>query len=298
MPTLRSTLILSIAIGQLSLIWPTVTLPFPPAAAFGKKEEKQALVDKEDKTDKEDGKAKKEKKEKKEKKIVLTEEEIEEEKAYMEHQAKLSATLKETKTPFGSQGMAQPDEKPSLVAPMTLPATSLRRSGAGRSLGDRLLASRLYLPGRLVMGHPAEFTLKGRPGHWAALAMADRDSGAKPIAGHAIRLGPDRKVVALGKIPASGVITLKIYSPVAGDLVGSSLYFEAATWPENDINTVEFAQTVTSEGGTNTHSSATNAVLVAEEGDRKRGVRIVPEAAMPILQRGSAGGVGLSSGKP
>jgi len=119
--------------------------------------------------------------------------------------------------------------------------------------------------------------------------MADRDTGAKPIAGHAVRLGPDRKVVALGKIPPSGVLTLKIWSPVEGDLIGQSLYFEAVTWPENDLNTVEFAQTITSEGQTNGSSTATNAVLVAAQPERKRGVRIVPEAAMPSYQRGSSG---------
>jgi hypothetical protein len=291
-----------------------------PAAAFGKKGnqdsdkadkpekgEKTDKADKSEKTAKSEKVAKPEKaekpekgekKEKKEKKVELTEEDIEAEKAFNEHQAALQAQLKEIKTPFGSAGDSIEEEKPQATAPMTLPANSMRRTLGGRSLSDRLLAPRLYLPGRLIMGHPAEFTIKGRPGHWAALAMADRDSGAKPIGGHTVRLGPDRKVVALGKIPASGVLALKMYSPVAGDLVGQSLYFEAAIWAEGDLSRVEFAQTVTSEGGTNTSSSATNAVMVASEGDRKRGVRIVPDSAVPMFQRANTGNVTLDSGKP
>jgi hypothetical protein len=204
--------------------------------------------------------------------------------------------LKEVKTPFGNQSEVE-EQKADPTAPMTLPATARQRS-LGRSLSDRLLASRLYLPGRLVIGHPAEFTIKGRPGHWVALAMADRDSGAKPINGHTIRLGPDRKVIALGKIPESGVLPLKIYAPVAGDLIGQSLYFEAAIWNENDLSHVEFAQTITSETQTNGSSTATNAVLVAAEGDHKRGVRIVPDSAVPMYQRANMGGVTLDSGKP
>lgn len=323
--------ILSIVISQLSLS-PLVSLVGSEAAfAFGKRQQDEASADaktdekgskadqtgKADKSDKtgkseKSGKAakaeklekseksekpeKSEKKEKKEKKVELTEEEIEEEKAYAEHQAKLQALLKEVKTPFGNQSAEVEEQKQDLSAPMTLPSTTKRT--LGRSLSDRLLASRLYLPGRLVIGHPAEFTIKGRPGHWVALAMADRDNGAKPISGHALRLGPDRKVIALGKIPESGVLALKIYAPVAGDLIGQSLYFEAAIWKENDLNNVEFAQTITSEAQTNTSSSATNAVLVAAEGDRKKGLRIVPDSAVPMYQRANMGGVTLDSGKP
>jgi hypothetical protein len=273
----------------------------------GNKSEKTSKADKSENSEKSEksGKAekpekaakgeKKEKKEKKEKTVELTEEEIEAEKAYAEHQAKLQALLKEVKTPFGNQAETE-EQKPDPNAPMTLPATTRQRT-LGRSLSDRLLASRLYLPGRLVIGHPAEFTVKGRPGHWVALAMADRDSGAKPINGHAIRLGPDRKVIALGKIPESGVLALKIYAPVAGDLIGQSLYFEAAIW-KDDLSHVEFAQTITSEAQTNSSSSATNAVLVAAEGDKKRGVRIVPDSAVPMYQRANMSGVTLDSGKP
>ena len=255
---------------------------------------KSGKNEKPEKTAKAEKPEKKEKKEKKEKIVELTEEEIEAEKAYAEHQAKLQALLKEVKTPFGNQSETE-EQKPDPNAPMTLPAATRQR--LGRSLSDRLLASRLYLPGRLIIGHPAEFTVKGRPGYWVALAMADRDSGAKPINGHAIRLGPDRKVIALGKIPESGVLPLKIYAPVAGDLIGQSLYFEAAIW-KDDLSHVEFAQTITSEAQTNNSSSATNAVLVAAEGDRKRGVRIVPDSAVPMYQRANMSGVTLDSGKP
>jgi len=256
------------------------------------KAEKTAKADKPEQATKAD---KPEKKEKKEKKVELSEEDIEAEKAYAEHQAKLQALLKEVKTPFGNQSEVE-EQKTDPTAPMTLPATARQR--LGRSLSDRLLASRLYLPGRLVIGHPAEFTIKGRPGHWVALAMADRDSGAKPINGHKIRLGPDRKVIALGKIPESGVLPLKIYAPVAGDLIGQNLYFEAAIWNENDLSHVEFAQTITSETQNNGSSSTRNAVLVAAEGDHKRGVRIVPDSAVPMYQRANMSGVTLDSGKP
>jgi len=298
--------ILSIVISQLSLS-PLASLVGSEAAfAFGKRQQDEASAEskadekaskgaKAEKSEKSEKAEKPEKKEKKEKKVELTEEEIEEEKAYAEHQAKLQALLKEVKTPFGNPAEVE-EKKQDLSAPMTLPTTARRT--LGRSLSDRLLASRLYLPGRLVIGHPAEFTVKGRPDHWVALAMADRDSGAKPISGHTLRLGPDRKVIALGKIPESGVLTLKIYAPVAGDLIGQSLYFEAAIWKEGDLNNVEFAQTITSEAQTNTSSSATNAVLVAAESDRKKGLRIVPDSAVPMYQRANMGGVTLDSGKP
>ena len=216
MASASRTFVLSIVISQMALICPLVSVKLlslsiggPAAFAFGKhsqaeksekseKAEKSEAADKADKPDKavkaekaekpdkSEKSDKKEKKEKKEKVVELTEEEIEEEKAYAEHQAKLQALLKEVKTPFGNQSAETEEQKADLAAPMTLPATSRRTFG--RSLSDRLLASRLYLPGRLVIGHPAEFTIKGRPGYWVALAMADRDTGAKPIGGHTVRL--------------------------------------------------------------------------------------------------------------
>ncbi|MFX5656415.1 hypothetical protein ABTE24_19780, partial [Acinetobacter baumannii] len=83
----------------------------------------------------------------------------------------------------------------------------------------------------MSLGKVAEFTVKGKPGQWVALAMADKDSGAKPVFGHKLRLGSDRKLVAVAKIPEnSDVVKLLVETPIQGDLVGSNLYFEAALW--------------------------------------------------------------------
>ncbi len=125
--------------------------------------------------------------------------------------------------------------------------------------------------------------------------MADRDSGAKPIYGRNLRLGPDRKVVALGKIPEGGVLSLKYFAPVEGDLIGQSLYFEAALWPDGKPEAVEIAQTVSSEA----QSEKTNGILVTADSDKKKGVRLVPDSAIPPSQRSlGGGGATLDSGKP
>jgi hypothetical protein len=58
---------------------------------------------------------------------------------------------------------------------------------------------------------------------------------------NAIRLGSDRKVVAIGQIPESGILVLNIETPIEGDLIGLSLYFEAATWSQSDMSDVEIA---------------------------------------------------------
>jgi hypothetical protein len=100
--------------------------------------------------------------------------------------------------------------------------------------------------------------------------------------------------VALGKIPEAGVLALNAYCPVAGDLVGSNLYFEATVWPEGNLDKAELAQTISSES----QAASTNAILVAEEADKKKGVRIVPDSAMPMYQRAAAGATTLDSGKP
>jgi len=103
-------LVISLILSQTPLLWPTALVS--PAHAFGKHSKDAEETE---------PAAKKEKKEKKEKE--LTPEEIEEEKAYMEHQAKLVTLLKEVKTPFGSQGAVEDQARPDPGAPMTLPAT-------------------------------------------------------------------------------------------------------------------------------------------------------------------------------
>lgn len=267
----------------------------PDKADKKKKKEKKSKSEKQDDSAKQEtgdsekaDKPEKAEKEKKSKKDEPTQEELEAEKAYKEYQDNLSTLLKQVKTPFSLVDKNDQEASGTSALTLTLP------NRGHRSLQDRLLAPRLYLPGRLVLGKPAQFTVKGRPGYWAALAMADRNSGAKPIMGQPLRLGPDRKVVALGKIPEAGVLALNAYCPVAGDLVGANLYFEATVWPEGNLDKAELAQTISSES----QAASTNAILVAEEADKKKGVRIVPDSAMPMYQRAATGATTLDSGKP
>jgi len=226
--------------------------------------------------------------------------------------------VKTMPTPFSAPSAAADSAAPSASGRL-VPGTGLKLSlgqatspaGAGsastssathsllsrlphRSLSDRLVSSRLYLPGRMILGKPAEFTIKGKPGSSVALAMADKDAGAKPIYEHRIRLGADRKVVSVGKIPDSGVIELVIETPIQGDLVGQYLFFEAALWTQPDFSDLEIAAPVTSEG----QVGIQNGVLIAAEAEQKRGLRFVPDSAVPLLQRDLPSGHTLDSGRP
>ena len=165
-----------------------------------------------------------------------------------------------------------------------------------RTLASRLLPPRVYLPGRLVIGSTAQFIIKGRPGYWVALAMADRNKGAKPIRGQLVHLGADRKVVALGKIPPSGVLTLIIDTPIEGDLIGQPLYFEAALWSQSDFSDMELAAPVASEQTATRRGERDNGVVVAGEPSHKRGIRIVPDGtvSLPSMQNASS----MDSGRP
>jgi len=194
------------------------------------------------------------------------------------------------KTPFGLDTSKTESTSQDLgeMAPIGLTSPASQR----RTLSQRLSQSRLYLPEKMQLGRTAEFTVKGRAGNWVAIAMADKNSGAKEIANHPIRLGSDRKVVAIGQIPESGVLVLNIETPIQGDLVGLSLYFEAATWSKPDMSDVEIAATVPSEG----QSKDSNGVLIAAEPDQKKGIRIVPDSTMPSQR--NAGHNGLETGKP
>lgn len=164
-----------------------------------------------------------------------------------------------------------------------------------RSLSEKLVPSRLYLPGRMVIGKTAEFIVKGKPGSHVAIAMADKNGGAKPVLGRAIRLGADRRLVTLGTIPDTGVLGLYIETPIQGDLIGQKLYFEAALWTKKDMSDIEIAATVPSES----ESSTDNSVLVGAEFTPKRGIRIVQDNAVPMSQRdASSTAATLGSGKP
>ena len=196
--------------------------------------------------------------------------------------------LKTVLTPFGST--QQQSEQTNELSPMSIHSDS----PLSRSLANRLLPPRVYLPGRMTLGQTAEFIIKGKAGSWAALAMADKNSGAKPIYGHELHLGADRKVVSLGKIPEGGVLSLVIDTPIQGDLIGDCWYFEAAIWSKPDFSDVELAAPVQSESTAAQRSPHANGVLVAAEPDHKRGVRFVPDVALPLQMQSKS----LDSGRP
>lgn len=208
--------------------------------------------------------------------------------------------IKTMKTPF-TAGSSQDGDNQSSAADggelgsisLTPGPSKLSQLRSRSSLSDRLIPNRLFLPERMVLGQATKFTIKGRPGSKVAIAMADRPNGAKPIQGHDIRLGPDRKVVAVGHISNSGVVELYIETPIEGDLIGQQLFFEAALWSKDDMSDVEFCQMVSPANTT----EQTNGVIVAQQAlEKKRGVRIVPDSAMPLMLR--QGTPSLSSGQP
>jgi hypothetical protein len=199
--------------------------------------------------------------------------------------------LKTMHTPFGASDGQQRNDSSSALEPLSLQARS------GNSLSTRLIPQRLYLPGRLVIGSTAEFIIRGKPGSWAALAMADKNTGAKPIYGHMLHLGPDRKVVSLGQIPETGVLSLTIDTPIEGDLIGLPLYFEAAIWSRPDFTDMELATPVPSESTAAQAQKYDNAVIMAAEPVKKRGVRIVPTTAVQMQQQ-LQGSNSMGSGRP
>ncbi len=142
--------------------------------------------------------------------------------------------IKTLENPFG-----RPDSQQNeTVTTDPLASLSLTPSAAPprrTSLSDRLLQPTLYLPGHMTIGQTSKFIVKGKPGSYVALAMADKDTGAKPIMGRKIRLGSDRKVVAAGQLPSSGVLTLTIDTPVEGDLIGLCLYSKRPFWQAPDL---------------------------------------------------------------
>lgn len=201
--------------------------------------------------------------------------------------------LKTVPTPFtaSSEGAGRVSKGPNTL---TLESSS----GAARSiLSRRLVPCRVYLPGRAVIGRPAEFVVKGRPGQQAAIAMADKNSGAKAIFGKEIRLGSDRKLMSLGTIPDTGVLTLFVDIPIQGDLIGQHLYFETAVWSRPDFSDLEIAAPVKSEIG-DADPEHVNGVIVTAEADQKRGLRFVPDSGIPLHQRQKAGSTSLDSGRP
>ncbi len=202
-----------------------------------------------------------------------------------------SNLLKSMKTPFNAPSTN--DGSDSNTGAITL---SRSHSPLQRGLASRLIQSRLYLPGRMVLGKPAEFVVKGRPGQFVALAMADKNTGAKPVFGHDLRLGSDRKLVAVGQIGETGVTSLMVETPVQGDLIGERWFFEAALWTHPDFSDLELAQPVPADATAAAEVDKANGVLVGPDIEYKRGVRIVPDATLP-MQRASRG-TALDSGRP
>jgi hypothetical protein len=204
--------------------------------------------------------------------------------------------LKTMPTPFGPPPQTGAGATGGHAGAEVVPI-SIASGGSGRHsprrLAERLLAPRLYMPGRMVLGKPAEFTVKGRPGSHVALAMADKNSGAKPIYGHRLRLGPDRKVVAVGTIPESGLLGLAVDTPIQGDLIGQHWFFEAAVWSRSDFSDLELAVPVTSEGQEETE----NGVLVSADNEQKRGLKFVADPAVPLQQRPGSVVTPLDSGR-
>jgi len=240
------------------------------------------------KADPDSGKAPEYKEKHRSKEEIKEEEELTAE--YEALQKELSTLLKTVKTPFGGNSSKSDSAENSALAPLTIAGATAGQSGHD-SIRNRLLGqAKLYMPARMMIGRPVEFTIKGRPGYWAALAMADRDKGAKPIFGHDLRLGPDRKVVALGKIPLTGVLPLKIFAPIEGDLVGSQLYFEAAVWPENKPEQMDLALPVSSE---TQQASTANSVAIIGTGEKRHGLRFVPDGTSPYSR---VNGPGIGSG--
>jgi len=183
--------------------------------------------------------------------------------------------LKTMATPFGSTQGSPVEQTP--LAPLSLRSSSLS------NLSSRLLPARLYLPGRMVIGQTCEFIIKGKTSQWVALAMADKNNGAKPIHGREIRLGSDRKLVSIGQIPESGVLSLIIDTPIQGDLIGQQLYFEAALWSRPDFSDLELATPVPSET-TGDPTKRGNGVVMSGEIVKKKGIRIVPTGMVPFTQ--------------
>lgn len=207
--------------------------------------------------------------------------------------------LKTLKTPFGACESSENDASQQQAAPLSLLSLTPEESAPAKlSLAQRLNPPQLFLPGHMILGKTVAFIVKAKPGNWVALAMADKDSGAKPIYGHKIRLGADRKVVAAAQIPDSGMVTLSVDTPVEGDLIDQCLYFEAAIWSKPDFCDVEIAKVIPSER----QDSAPNGVLIAAETNIKRkGIKIGADNTSPLSNlRHSGTGIttGIDSGKP
>ena len=79
-------------------------------------------------------------------------------------------------------------------------------------------------------------------------------------------------------------------------MVGQNLYFEAAIWSKPDFSDIEFATPVRYEGQGKDND---NGVLIAAEGDTKKGIKIVPNTApLSPLLNSSGSSLGNNIGRP
>src|SRR5580698_6370337 len=100
-------------------------------------------------------------------------------------------------TPFttGSGGQDSSDSSDqNAFAPIAFSVGTVSKQNL---LSERFHGPKLFLPPRMVLGECSEFIVQGPPGAYVAIAMADKNSGAKPIYGHELKLGPDRKLVGI-----------------------------------------------------------------------------------------------------
>ncbi len=201
--------------------------------------------------------------------------------------------MKTMKTPFTTKTSAAETESQSSSNPSNLSpiGISARTSPAKRSLlSERFHGPVLYLPASMVLGHSVEFIVKGTPGSYAAIAMADKNEGAKPVYGHKLRLGPDRKLVAINKIPDTGIASMFVETPIQGDLVGSPLFFEAAVWSKPDFSDLQIASTIS----TQEDARKDNGVILSEQEEKKdRVIKLGIPEPMSLKTVGS-----MSSGRP
>jgi len=179
-------------------------------------------------------------------------------------------------------------ESDDRLAPLAI--NQAPRSLQIRSLKERFNTPKLFLPERITEGKSAEFLIKAAPGMYAAIAMADKSSGAKPIFGHPLRLGSDRKVMAVGKVPENGILSLYVEAPIQGDLVGDCLYFEAAVWSKPDFSDLQIAKAISPQQT----EKEENAVVIAGQTEVKKRGLFVFDQSKPISTRDNPGGATTS----
>ncbi len=199
--------------------------------------------------------------------------------------------LKTLRTPFttgGSGDNSQPSKDHGTFAPIAFSSAATSKKNL---LAEHFHGPKLFLPARLVLGECSEFTVQGPPGYYVALAMADKNTGARPVCGHELKLGSDRKLVAVNKITEQGIVSMSIEAPIQGDLVGTPLYFEAVVWSKPDFSDMQLASAVSTQQET----SGENGVIVCgQPSDKKE--RVLNLGTSQPMSMKTVGA--LSSGRP